>query len=355
MIVIRMSPSTAPRKLGTTFYCGRACRPPRGLRPRALVDVALLRLHRALRARSRFGLGMHALATKLAPNFRGAVLSLPAFFLAAALLLVSGPAFPWVRAVCKTLDGEPLYCTQPGNCVSWSLNAEGTVDIDDFGALYNAVRASFETWNAVECTYLKFKEDGITSCGCGNRGYNGGGGNQNVVTWCEDSWPYEAEHPSAVAITAVSYDELTGEILDADVLFNGPGFDFAVVEDVDTCENETDVQNTMTHEAGHMLGLGEGDVRDGTMWPYTQDCELKKRTLHDDDIEGVCTLYPVEDDPGTCDSPLGGLDDCVDKGCECGCRVISNRDSPQALFIGVILMLAFLALVIMRKIFRVTR
>ena len=44
-----------PGSLGPPLYCGRACGPPRGLRPRALVDVALLYLPRALRARSRSG------------------------------------------------------------------------------------------------------------------------------------------------------------------------------------------------------------------------------------------------------------------------------------------------------------
>ncbi|MFH1436205.1 MAG: hypothetical protein ABIJ56_10860, partial [Pseudomonadota bacterium] len=82
---------------------------------------------------------------------------------------------------------------------------------------------------------------------------------------------------------------------------------------------------------------------------------VKKRDLDDDDIEGLCTLYPVENDPGTCDSPVGGLDDCVDRGCACGCRVDAGHDSPQALFIGVILMIAFLASGVMRKFFRGTR
>ncbi len=278
------------------------------------------------------------------------------FFLAAAMLLFSGPVFSWVRAVCMEKDGEPLYCTQPGNCVSWSLNVAGTEGIADFGALYGAVRKSFETWNAVECAYIEFVDDGITSCDCGNRGYNASGGNQNIVAWCEESFPFEDSHPDAVAITQVSFDEVTGEMLDVDVLFNGARFDFAIIEDVDACENETDVQNTMTHEAGHMLGLGETpDIHEATMYPYTHDCEIEKRTLHEDDIEGVCTLYPVEDDPGTCDSPVGGLDDCVDRGCACGCRVVPGHDAPQPLFIGVMLMLAFLASCVMRKFFRGTR
>ena len=73
-----------------------------------------------------------------------------------------------------------------------------------------------------------------------------------------------------------------------------------------------DLQNTVTHEAGHFIGLAhpcESDPstasRNGvpvcsahpemipvTMYPSAQVGEISKRTLEPDDVEGVCTVYP---------------------------------------------------------------
>ena len=52
-----------------------------------------------------------------------------------------------------------------------------------------------------------------------------------------------------------------------------------------------DIQNTVTHEIGHMVGLGHSDVEKATMYASALDQELKKRDLDADDIQAVCTLY----------------------------------------------------------------
>ena len=57
-----------------------------------------------------------------------------------------------------------------------------------------------------------------------------------------------------------------------------------------------DVQNIGTHEFGHTLNLGDlygsGDT-EKAMYGYSSAGETKKRTLHQDDIDGICYIYPA--------------------------------------------------------------
>lgn len=55
--------------------------------------------------------------------------------------------------------------------------------------------------------------------------------------------------------------------------------------------NGYDVQNAMTHEFGHMLGLGHSDVAWATMAEGSDPGELWKRTIEQDDINGFNFLY----------------------------------------------------------------
>ena len=53
-----------------------------------------------------------------------------------------------------------------------------------------------------------------------------------------------------------------------------------------------DLQNTITHEAGHFVGLAHSNVAGATMNPTTSPGETAKRSLSADDIAGVCAIYP---------------------------------------------------------------
>ncbi len=52
------------------------------------------------------------------------------------------------------------------------------------------------------------------------------------------------------------------------------------------------VENTATHEFGHVLGLGHSAVDTATMWPSSGVCETIRETLDPDDIAGLQSLYP---------------------------------------------------------------
>ena len=53
-----------------------------------------------------------------------------------------------------------------------------------------------------------------------------------------------------------------------------------------------DLQNTLTHESGHFIGLAHSPVPGATMNATTQPGETLKRSLAPDDAAGVCAIYP---------------------------------------------------------------
>lgn len=58
--------------------------------------------------------------------------------------------------------------------------------------------------------------------------------------------------------------------------------------------NGYDIQNVMTHEFGHMLGLDDlraYSEKEYTMYHPTEYGELKKRTLEQDDLNGFHAIY----------------------------------------------------------------
>ncbi len=55
--------------------------------------------------------------------------------------------------------------------------------------------------------------------------------------------------------------------------------------------NHYDVQNCLTHELGHMLGLGHALNPEPTMYYICEIGKTKKRTIEQEDLEGFFNLY----------------------------------------------------------------
>jgi len=129
-----------------------------------------------------------------------------------------------------------------------------------------------------------------------------------------------------VALTTVLHDPTSGRILSANVElvgWDGAGtgnalgeppqhgwyFTCYATQPTATCLNAgdpgccttygengctyQDLQNTLTHEAGHFIGLAHSTVPGATMNPTTHPGETAKRTLSADDVAGVCAVYPT--------------------------------------------------------------
>jgi hypothetical protein len=131
---------------------------------------------------------------------------------------------------------------------------------------------------------------------------------------------------SALAVTTDTANTKTGQIYDADVEVNLVDYQWADLVTDPELANDMDLQNALTHELGHLIGLDHTcfdplssmtgvrpDDNDGqpvpdcatatpevqatTMFPSAMPGDTQKRTLAPDDLNAVCTIYSINDPP----------------------------------------------------------
>lgn len=242
-----------------------------------------------------------------------------------------------------TKAGHFLYWES--GCIFVTYDSAGTAELAG-DTEFAIIDASIATWNTgvASCSYLKVMKQGTKPMEVGKDEIN-------VIKFRDTTWGRPAVgndmaqmYPaSAAGITTATYiddssSSRDGAIVDADIEINGVNFaisDNGVTLGTQPCHAE--LQNTMTHELGHLHGLAhtcradyddmstaaidsngnpvplcsattDMTIIEATMYPY-QDCgETKKETLEADDISGICTVYPTAKDPNTCttvQSPSG--------------------------------------------------
>lgn len=242
------------------------------------------------------------------------------------------PALGYVRTTDR-VSGACLFWTNRE--VPWVLNEKGSADVP-LEELRAALDRSFAEWQDVACTDVSFRFDGLTPR-IDARFDRTAADNVNLLVWrevtcdeaapatdpcwtdddrtaCADVYDCWTHGPGIIALTTLNYAQSTGVIWDGDIEFNGApepsGTEFrytATVADSPVCTSptetdcvSTDVQNTATHEIGHLLGFGHTPVPDATMFSSAPLGETAKRSLAQDDIDGVCAVYPAGGPPLTC-------------------------------------------------------
>ncbi len=122
----------------------------------------------------------------------------------------------------------------------------------------------------------------------GPKGYDSRSGTDNGIYLIQD-WQLA---PSSLAVTVATFETKSGKIVDTDILVNAT-HPFALLQSGPDAPNDKfDIRGVLTHEMGHVLGLGESyDVRMATMWPNVARGETHQRDLDEDDIDGVETAY----------------------------------------------------------------
>ena len=157
--------------------------------------------------------------------------------------------------------------------VTWEINQNGTVDCT---GEFQAVRAAYQTWEDVAGSY--FTETYLGTTTLSGPALDG----HNVVCW--------GQTEDSIATCYFWYYSDTGRLTEFDIVFEDDYTRSATGE-----AGKYDVQNIATHEFGHTLSLGDlygsGDT-EKTMYGYSSPGETKKRTLHQDDIDGICYIYP---------------------------------------------------------------
>ncbi|QED26320.1 matrixin family metalloprotease [Microvenator marinus] len=255
------------------------------------------------------------------------------------LLLLSFDVSAWVPTTTCTEFGAfrckagevPKQVKWNARCVSYYLHEAGSAAVPTEDGilsdeLLSAVNLGFEAWHEVECSDLQILYGGET-----DDSRAAADGKANIVVWRDDEWP-EGYSRTAFALTSVTYNAETGHIVDADIELNGEFHNFTVGDD----NPEVDVQNTLTHEVGHFIGLDHTPEMTATMFASAAIGETRKRTLEQDDIDGLCAIYPRLTERRTCDAPPPHVfEEDVEEGC-CATAPAKRTSTPLALLFGLL-------------------
>jgi hypothetical protein len=109
-----------------------------------------------------------------------------------------------------------------------------------------------------------------------------------IIAWGRTS-------PSALAVTYTWYYTSTGQVAETDTIFNQkvPWY-WNGANNTCTDTNSYDVQDILTHETGHWMGLDDtytDPFVDNTMYGYGSKGEVKKDTLTTGDTQGIQAIY----------------------------------------------------------------
>jgi hypothetical protein len=224
-----------------------------------------------------------------------------------------------------------LAWTRPCSEIAFSADARSAhLSADEVMAVFTR---SIATWEAVECggtplgMDLEIIPDPST---CTDPLYRDGAGNVNAIMFVAD-WGEREYDPAAFAVTTVWHRRSTGEILDVDMEINERQGPFGICPAEGCPEMETvDLENVVTHELGHYFGLAHSADPEATMYASAVAGETLKRDLSEDDIAGICEIYPPGTPTGECDfTPKGGLV----LHCETGCAVSSPGAGGSSLWL----------------------
>ncbi len=172
--------------------------------------------------------------------------------------------------------------------IQYALNARGPRDVP-LDQAFTAVRASIASWGSIPYSSLAFSEhagpvttevsplDGI-----------------NVVVWIDDASDPTFLAKDLVGATTVTFDPNTGQITDADIALNAVRFSWTTSADgsYTSASGPYDVQDVVTHELGHFVGLDHVTTRTSIMFPTTYAGSVSARTLSQDEISAEQSVYP---------------------------------------------------------------
>ena len=189
--------------------------------------------------------------------------------------------YGWAFEV-NTYNGHEIKWPNSRLPVVYHINENGTPDCD---GEFDAIQASYTTWEGVETSYMDFSSGGTTPSI--NWGSNDG---LNLNVWIENDWTdITGSGSSTVGLNRIWFSA-DGTLIDSDIAYNGQYYTWSSSGQ----NGKMDVQNIATHEIGHSLSLADlynGGDFEKTMYGYVSSGETKKRTLHIDDIAGISYLY----------------------------------------------------------------
>ena len=159
--------------------------------------------------------------------------------------------------------------------------------VEPVGAIY----AGFKTWEDVAGASISFNYQGTTSDPS-----LGELDDENIIGWNAEAFVGGWETYALGVCLIMWYDAETLEISESDIALN-IYYPWTTTGEV----GKYDIQGVVTHEVGHLLGLGHSSVTTATMIDgptfystHNTGDEILLRTLDPDDIAGLTILYPPD-------------------------------------------------------------
>lgn len=199
-------------------------------------------------------------------------------------VLLAGSAALWAHVrLIHPSNGSPLWWNTP-NSIGIVINDIGSDNISD-GSDELALRNAIEEWNGIAGSSLRLVENTSPSAQART---DWASNSIHLLYFDEnDSSGYFPNGSSTVAITPVWFFS-NGRIDDADVLFNGKGFDFTTTAET----GRYDIMDVAVHEIGHLVGLDHTGWAGGSMYPYVDPTVILHRSISDDERNGMRSAYP---------------------------------------------------------------
>ena len=258
--------------------------------------------------------------------------------LALAVGAVVAGAAPPVYAYCRTTTCDPnkepcvrengcivtgFPLSWAGRCILFGVDVEGSPKRGiDYDSAVAVISDAYRTWQAADCggagpsLQMQLSQEPIL---CQEQQYNKIDGNANAWIFQDDEWPYPT-NANQLALTTLTFSPETGEIYDVDVEINSAENAISLGDEGVT----NDLLSIVTHEAGHFFGLSHSTVRGATMIADYDNGSVDMRSLEDDDVAGICEIYPPDRQTTPCKDSLiprhGFLAECgVDEPKDSGC------------------------------------
>jgi Matrixin len=188
--------------------------------------------------------------------------------------------------------GLPLFWENA--CVGYDIQQDASKQIsyDDAAA---DIALAFTRWTSTTCAgeggtgrvSIDVRDLGPVACNVVQ--YNQTGPNQHAIIFRDNDWPYD-DTSNTLALTTVTYNPDNGAIYDADMEINTYQYTLSVAPQVPS--GGYDFLAIVTHETGHFLGMAHATDDTATMYAHYTNGSEAMRLLREDDIDGICTIYP---------------------------------------------------------------
>ena len=246
-----------------------------------------------------------------------------------ALVGFAGSVHAYVRTTSER-SGRPLFWGV--RCLPMQPDARGSQDLP-LSTVQQSLAQAARNWSGHTNACSSLVVFGVPPAGV----LDAQPDDQHLVTFRDHGWDDSA---NVVAKTVLWHLDVPGSvndglILDADIKLNGTQFTF--ITDAATAArvgtDVADLEGTLTHELGHVMGLqhtcwdevGPQPVDDqgqpvptcggplppsvtqATMYPYTvPPGSTAMRQVSDDDVRGICGPYPAGSDAACFNHLQGG-------------------------------------------------